>query len=105
MRVGIGDNKFIITREPKTQWTLRWAYNKKKNTHTHKLVLNMSRRLDLRSLNKYVALYNLSIYYTWKYIRQQQKNNKLEIIAEMWNDESELPNGSYCGSDIQDYIE
>ena len=111
MRVGIGDNKFIITTEPKTQWTLSWAYNKKKtkkthtHTHTHKLVLNLSRRLDLRSLNKYVALYNLSIYYTWKYIRQQQKNNKLEIIAEMWNDEFELPNGSYCGSDIQDYIE
>ena len=37
MRVGIGDNKFIITTEPKTQWTLSWAYNKKnkKNTHTH----------------------------------------------------------------------
>ena len=38
MRVGIGDNKFIITTEPKTQWTLSWAYNKKKqkkHTHTH----------------------------------------------------------------------
>ena len=37
MRVGIGDNKFIITTEPKTQWTLSWAYNKKKQkkTHTH----------------------------------------------------------------------
>ena len=35
MRVGIGDNKFIITTEPKTQWTLSWAYNKKKKTHTH----------------------------------------------------------------------
>ena len=37
MRVGIGDKKFIITTEPKTQWTLSWAYNKKKTkkTHTH----------------------------------------------------------------------
>ena len=32
----------------------------------HKFVLNLSQRLDLRSSNKYVALQNLSIYYTWK---------------------------------------
>ena len=31
----------------------------------HKFVLNLSQRLDLRSLNKHVALQNLSIYYTW----------------------------------------
>ena len=30
----------------------------------HKLVLNLSQRLDLRSLVKHVALQNLSIYYT-----------------------------------------
>ena len=30
----------------------------------HKFVLNLSQRLDLRSLNKHVALQNLSIYYT-----------------------------------------
>ena len=47
----------------------------------HKIVLNLSQRLDLRSSNKNVALQNLSVYYTWKNIRKQYKNNKLKIIA------------------------
>ena len=42
----------------------------------------------------------LSIYYTWKNIRQHYNKNKLKI---MWNDEFKLPNGSYSISD-QDYI-
>ena len=33
------------------------------------------------------------------------ENNKPEIIAPTWNDEFELPDGSYSVSDIQDYIE
>ena len=65
----------------------------------------MSRRLDLRSSNKHVALQNLSIYYTWENKRKQYKNNKLKIIAPTWNDEFELPDDSYFPSDIQDYIE
>ena len=40
-----------------------------------------------------------------KNIRKQYKNNKLKIIARMWNDEFELPDGSYSVSDIQDYID
>ena len=64
----------------------------------------MSQRSDLRNLDKYAALQNLSIYYTWKNIRKQYKNNKLKIIAPTWNDEFELPDGSYSVSDIQDYI-
>ena len=41
----------------------------------------------------------------WKNIRKQYKNNKLKIIAPTWNDEFQLPGGSYSVSDIQDYIE
>ena len=33
------------------------------------------------------------------------QNNKLKIIDPRWNDEFELPDGSYSVSDIQDYIE
>ena len=36
-----------------------------------KRILSLTKRLDLRSTNKDVALQNLSIYYTWKNIRQQ----------------------------------
>ena len=38
-------------------------------------VLNLSQRLDLNSSNKYVALQNLTIYYTWKKIRKHYTNN------------------------------
>ena len=54
--------------------------------------------------NKHVAPQNLSIYYTWKNVRKQCKNNKPKIIVPTWNDDFELPDGSYSVSDIQDYI-
>ena len=76
-----------------------------KTKELHKFVLNLSQRLDLRSSDKHVAPQNLSIYYTWKYIRKQYKYNKRKMIALTWNDEFELPDGSYSVSDIQDYIE
>ena len=41
-----------------------------KTNEPHKLVLNLSQRLNLRSSNKHVALQNLSIYYTWKNIKK-----------------------------------
>ena len=64
----------------------------------------MSQRLDLRRSNENVAYQYLSIYYTWKNIRKKYKNNKLKITAPTWNDEFELPNGSYSVSNIEDYI-
>ena len=71
--------------------------NKKnsKRNEPHKFVLSLSQRLDLRSSHKYFALQSLSIYYTWKYIRKQYKNNQLKIIAPTWNDEFELSGSSY----------
>ena len=53
--------------------------NCKKN-EPYKFVINLS-RLDLRSSDKHVFLQNLSIYYSWKNIRRQYKNNKLRKIA------------------------
>ena len=55
--------------------------------------------------DEHVALQKLSINYTWKNLRKQYKSNKLKIIAPTWNDEFELPHGSYSVSDIQDYIQ
>ena len=52
-----------------------------KTNEPQKLVLNVSQRLALRNPNKQVAFQNLSIYYTWKNIRKQYKNNKSIIIA------------------------
>ena len=76
-----------------------------KTNEPYRFVLNLSQRLDLRSSDKHIALRNLSIYYTWENIRKQHKNNKFKIIAPTWNNEFELPDGSYPVSDIQDYIE
>ena len=40
-------------------------------SESHKLVLNLSQRLDLRISNKHAALQNLPIYYIWESIRQK----------------------------------
>ena len=66
---------------------------------------NLSQRLGLRSSKKNVALQNVSIYDTSKNTRKQYKSNKLKIVALTWNNEFELPDASYSGSAIQDYIE
>ena len=65
-----------------------------------KFALNLLQRLNLRSLNKHVALQNLSNYDTWKNIRQQYKYNKLNMMASTQNDELELADGFYSVSDI-----
>ena len=43
--------------------------------------------------------------YSLSNIRKKYKNNKLKLIASTWNDEFELPDGSYSFLDIQDFIE
>ena len=52
-----------------------------------------------------MALANLSIYYTWRNIKSAYNNNKFKISAPTWNDEFDLPDGSYSIADIQDYFE
>ena len=71
----------------------------------HVLVLKHTNKLDLRRGHKTVALSNLSIYYTWKNIKSSYNNNKFKITAPTWNEEFEIPDGSYSISDIQDYLE
>ena len=71
----------------------------------HVLVLKLTDKLDLRRSQKTVALSNLSIYYTWKYVKSSYNNNKFKISAPTWSEEFELPDGSDSVSDIQDYFE
>ena len=71
----------------------------------HVLVLKLTDKLDLRRGQKTLALSNLSIYYTCKNIKSSYNNNKFKISAPTWNEEFELPDGSYSISDIQDYFE
>ena len=79
-----------------------------KNSKTydpHGLLINLKYKIDLRRKDKYIALSNLSIYYTWKNIEKPYKNNRFKISAPTLNEEFELPDGSYSISDIQNYFE
>ena len=52
-----------------------------------------------------MALANLSIFYIWKNIKSEYNNNRFKILAPTWNDDFDLPDGSYSFVDIQDYFE
>ena len=68
-----------------------------KTSDRHKLILNLIYEINLKRSDKYVALSNLSIYYTWKNIKKKNiyKNNKFKISAPTSNDKFELPDGLY----------
>ena len=70
----------------------------------HRLLLNLTDKINLKRSHKYVTLSNLSIYYTWKNMKKSYENNKFKISAPAWNGEFVLPDGSYSVSDIQDYF-
>ena len=69
------------------------------------LILELTDKLDLRRGKKNVFLSNFCIYYTWENMKSSYNNSKFKILAPTWNDEFELPYGSYSASDIQDYFE
>ena len=59
-----------------------------KTFNPHRLLLNLSDKINLKSKSKCVALSNLSIYYTWKNIKKNIKiYNKFLISAPKWNEE------------------
>ena len=76
-----------------------------KANESNKFIYQFIDKLNLKNPNKNMALANLSIYYTWKNIKSEYNNNKFKISAPTWNDEFDLPDGSYSVSDIQDYFE
>ena len=65
--------------------------------------LYFTSKLDLRG-NKTVSLANLSIYYTWKNIKDEYENNRFKLSAPTWEEIFDIPDGSYTVEDIQDYF-
>ena len=61
--------------------------NNGKMSDPHRLLLNLTDKIDLRRKDTYIALSNISIYYTWKNIKKSYKNNKFKISAPTWNEE------------------
>ena len=78
---------------------------KSKTNESNRFFYQFTDKLNLKNPNKNIALANFSIYYTWRNIKSKCNNNKFKIHAPTWNDEFNLPNGSYSVSDIQDYFE
>ena len=76
-----------------------------KTSDLQRLLINLTDKINLKRSDKYVALSSLSMYYTWKKIKKSYMNNKFKISAPTWNEEFELPDGSYSVSDIQDCFE
>ena len=79
--------------------------NSKTNEY-NKFIYRFTDQNNLKSSNnKNIVLVNLSIYYIWENIKSAYNNNKFKISGPTWNDEFDLPDGSYSISDIQDYVE
>ena len=77
-----------------------------KTSDLHKLLLNILEKINLKRIDKYVAVSNLNIYHK-KYYKSYKsyKSTKFKISAPTWNKEFELLDGLYSVSDIQDYFE
>ena len=76
-----------------------------KTNESNRFVYQFTDKLNLKNPGKNIALANVSIYYTWNNIKSEYNSNKFKIHSSTWNDEFNLPNGSYSVSDIQDYSE
>ena len=85
--------------------TIFMNFGHSKTSGPHRLLLNLSDKINLKRSDKYIALSNISTYYTWKKINESYKNNKFKISTPAKNEDFELPDGSYSVSDIQDYFE
>ena len=70
-----------------------------KTNESNRFIYQFTNKLNLKNPNKNMALAYSSIYYTWKNIKSEY-NNKFKISAPTWNDEFDLPDGSYSVSDI-----
>ena len=75
-----------------------------KTNEPHKLVFDLSQKLDLALSNEYITPQNFYIYYMWKNTRKKCKSNTLKIITSTWNVEFELRDVSYSVSDTKQFL-
>ena len=66
---------------------------KSKTNESHRS--DLTDKLNLKNLNKNMALANLSICYTWKNIKSEHNNSKFKISAPTWNETFDLPDRCY----------
>ena len=76
-----------------------------KTSDSHRLLLNLIDKTDLKRSDEYIALSNLYHLLYMKIISNSDKNNKFKKAAPRLNEYFELSDGSYSLLDIQDYFE
>ena len=75
----------------------------RKTSKPYRPLLNLADKINLKRSDKYVALSNLTMYYTWKNINCHTKTINLKALT--WNEKFELSGRLYSVSDIQNYFE
>ena len=61
--------------------TICMNFKNSKTYDPHRLLLNLPDKIYLRTKDKYIALSNLSIYYTWQNTKKSYDDNKFKISA------------------------
>ena len=61
----------------------------------NRLLCNLSVKINLKRSDKYIVPLIFNIYFISRYIKMSCKNNIFKISTAAWNQEFELPNGSY----------
>ena len=56
-----------------------------KTSDTHRLLLNLWDKTNLKRNDKYVDLSNLSICNTWENVKKPNKNTRFQISSPTWN--------------------
>ena len=52
-----------------------------KTSQPYRLLLNLADKTNIKRSDKYIALSNLSMYYTWKNVKKSYKNNKIAALT------------------------
>ena len=52
-----------------------------KTSEPHRFRLDLTNKRNLKDPKKNMALANLTIYYTWKYIKSEYNNSKFKVSA------------------------
>ena len=68
------------------QNTIFVNFKNSKTSGAHRLLLNLTDKINLKRIDKYVALSNLIIYNTWKNIKKSYRNNKFKVSALILNE-------------------
>ena len=71
----------------------------------NKFLYQFTDKLNLKNPKMNMTSANLRIYNISKNITSEYNNNKFKISARTWNDEFDLPDGSYSVSDMEGYFE